>query len=201
MNVKYKIILLGDTNVGKTTLYNAFNTKKVDSVPILNTTGSTCISKNIELSNNEMVEVQIWDTAGQETYRSITKTYVRDANVAIICFDESAFDSIANWVEFVREDNSACHFVIALTKTDLIENSALEDITNNVNNLIKNRIDNSQTQVSTPFLATSGKTLENVDELFKKAAEFSIADKELIQANDNNVDLEENNQTDSKCKC
>ena len=100
MNVKYKIILLGDTNVGKTTLYNAFNTKKVDSVPILNTTGSTCISKNIELSNNEMVEVQIWDTAGSEKYRAVNSVYYHNAMGGILVFDltdRKSFESLEGW--------------------------------------------------------------------------------------------------------
>ena len=83
----YKVVLLGDTNVGKTAILTRFAKgtfrKEMDS-----TIGAHFMSKIVTLPTSDVkVKLQVWDTAGQERYRSITPIYYRDAAAAIVVFD------------------------------------------------------------------------------------------------------------------
>jgi small GTP-binding protein len=82
----FKIILIGDCNVGKTSFLYKFvenyNTKVYEP-----TIGVDFNSKIVEDSNNNKIKLHIWDTAGQEKFRSIVETYYRDAAGVILIYD------------------------------------------------------------------------------------------------------------------
>ena len=76
-----KIILLGNTETGKTSLINAYEGKKfVDES--LATFGSQFIKKDLEI-NGKTYNIQIWDTAGQERYRSVNKIYIKGSSIVL----------------------------------------------------------------------------------------------------------------------
>ena len=99
----YKIILVGDSGVGKTCLLSMYVKGECTS-PIPTIAVEFC-TKEIELENNYKVKVQLWDTAGQERFKSLAMTYYRKAYGILLLFDitkRSSFISCKNYLEEVR---------------------------------------------------------------------------------------------------
>lgn len=199
----YKVVLLGDSAVGKTTIFSTFKLGHPDPNKILPTTGPSFLIQTIELSNNQKIDLQIWDTAGQERFKSLAQNYYRDAKVVIVCFEK--IESIMNWVSLVREHNPVCHFIIALTKKDAISTEKCDEIEKQVKDLIAKEIDNNDFQKEpknkTQYIATSGTLNENISELFQIAAEFYLSDETPAQANVIDINPQPNNdqQKDKSC--
>lgn len=97
----YKIVLLGDSSVGKTSLVHRFTTDSFDP-HLANTIGAAFISKE-HTSKDRTIKFEIWDTAGQERYKSLTPMYYRNAKVALVCFDlsqaQDSFERARYWIE------------------------------------------------------------------------------------------------------
>lgn len=116
-----KVVLLGDMAVGKTSIVLQIYKGKFDpaSTP---TVGVSYVTKIVE-SKKGPIELHIWDTAGQEAFRSVIPSYLRGSNAAlIVCAidDSSSIDHLQNWVDFVREHNDTCENIyIILNKIDL----------------------------------------------------------------------------------
>ena len=118
---KIKIILLGETGVGKTNLINVFFNKHFNDDS--DTTFSPEFSqKKIKIGNNSYI-LDVWDTAGQEKFSSITKIFVKGAHIVIFVYDitnEKTFKKLPFWVKTVEEllwENSI--FGLAANKIDL----------------------------------------------------------------------------------
>lgn len=100
----YKVVLLGDSSVGKTSLVHRFTTDCFEP-HLANTIGAAFISKEYKCPNSpdsRTVKFEIWDTAGQERYKSLTPMYYRNAKTALVCFDMSSTDSFERakyWIE------------------------------------------------------------------------------------------------------
>ena len=120
----FKMILIGDTNVGKTNILSRYINNTFSEVT--KSTVGVELGTKVEKINNKKIKVQIWDTAGQERYKSITKTYYKGAKGAFIVYDITKKDSFKNvdkWIqdlkEFGDEDTS---ILIVGNKSDLEEN-------------------------------------------------------------------------------
>ena len=103
-----KVVLLGESSVGKTSIIarfidNSFNQNSIT------TTGASYATKSMLFKDykNQVIKFEIWDTAGQEKYRSLTQIFYKDASIAILVYDitnESSFDEIKNyWYEQIKE--------------------------------------------------------------------------------------------------
>ena len=118
----FKFILIGDSTVGKTCLLNTFveGNFKTSSEP---TIGVEFGSKLINCKNNTKVRLQIWDTAGQESFRSITRSYYRGAIGAILVYDltnEDSFKAVPKWLTDCREHtNQNLSTILVGNKCDL----------------------------------------------------------------------------------
>ncbi|WPK24442.1 hypothetical protein PUMCH_001716 [Australozyma saopauloensis] len=101
MPLPYKVVLLGDSSVGKTSLVHRFIADAFNP-HLANTIGAAFISKDYT-HNERTVKFEIWDTAGQERYKSLTPMYYRNALVALVCFDlgvpEASFERAKYWIE------------------------------------------------------------------------------------------------------
>ena len=121
-----KCVLLGETAVGKSSLINRFvsNTFKSD---FTSTMVGYCSTKQVYYEKTDQkINYEIWDTAGQEKYRSLTKIFYQDSKVTLLVYDitrKDSFEAIKNyWYTEVR-DNSPQDVIIAIVgnKSDLYE--------------------------------------------------------------------------------
>ena len=124
-----KVILLGDCGVGKTNIILRFMKDEFDEDSIT-TTGSSYIMKKIE-KDNITYRLNIWDTAGQEKYRSLTKMFLQDANIIILVYsivEEITFDNLDYWYNTII-DNCGEDIVIAIVgnKHDLYFEEAVDE--------------------------------------------------------------------------
>ncbi|XP_051777499.1 ras-related protein Rab-43 [Erpetoichthys calabaricus] len=99
----FKIVLIGDAGVGKTCVVQRFKSG-IFVERQGNTIGVDFTMKTVDIQGKR-VKLQIWDTAGQERFRTITQSYYRSANGAIIAYDiskSSSFHSVPRWIEDVQ---------------------------------------------------------------------------------------------------
>jgi len=159
----FKYIIIGDTGVGKSCLLLQFTDKRFQPVHDL-TIGVEFGARMISIDNRQ-IKLQIWDTAGQESFRSITRSYYRGAAGALLVYDitrRETFNHLTRWLEEARK-NSSSNMVIMLigNKSDLDGRRAVstregEEFARE-NGLI--------------FMETSAKTAANVEQAFIKTAE------------------------------
>ena len=124
-----KIILLGEAGVGKTNLIRVAIGKEFESNTQSTLTSSYCEAK-IEL-NNKIYRYFLWDTAGQETYRSLNKLFIKDSKIIIIVFainDKPSFEQVDYWHKSVKELLGDEGYTIALVgnKSDLYEEEVVK---------------------------------------------------------------------------
>ena len=99
-----KMILVGSSGVGKTNLINSLIDEKFQAITLA-TSSSTYVVKKIMI-NDKLYEVEIWDTAGQEKFYSLTKIFIRGAKLVICVYDitqRKTFEEIDHWINTVNE--------------------------------------------------------------------------------------------------
>ena len=127
-----KIVLIGESSVGKTTIISQF----IDKIFLeeLNITyGGSFSSKSVKCEDlNKTINLELWDTAGQERYRSVTKMFYKDADIVLLVYDitcKQSFEELKNyWMEQVIESSlKEAMLVIVANKSDLIEREQVEE--------------------------------------------------------------------------
>lgn len=117
----YKVVLIGDSGVGKSNLLSRF-TRNEFNLETKSTIGVEFATRSIR-TEGKTIKAQIWDTAGQERYRAITSAYYRGAVGALLVYDiskHSTFKNVSRWLTELRE-NADRNIVIMLVgnKSDL----------------------------------------------------------------------------------
>ena len=125
-NNLYKIILFGDSNVGKTSLISKYLTGQLQDYPMSTLTTEFAI-KLIEIDGGGYIKAQIWDTPGQEQYREITFHHLKKFVGGIIIYDitkRSTFNNVASWIKILKSKcEKDCIIVLVGNKLDLVENN------------------------------------------------------------------------------
>lgn len=171
----YKIIMLGESNVGKTsfcerTFLNNFD----DTIQTKPTIGLEFREKIIE-KNNVKAKICIWDTAGQDKYRAIISAYYRNADAIILMYDstnKSSFEKLDKWLDEIDKylDKTNVIFVLAANKSN--------ELINTNNNIVHSNVGKTYANdINAEFFEISVKDNFNCDNLIK-----SITDK-LIESN------------------
>ena len=100
-NPKYKLIFLGDQSVGKSCILNRFlNDTFIEEYQA--TIGLDFQSKNVQIDNQD-IHLLLYDTAGQEKFRSLIPMYTRDANIILLVYDISNRDSFTNLTHWLKD--------------------------------------------------------------------------------------------------
>ena len=125
-----KIILLGETGVGKTNLIRVFFGMEFKE-NFLSSSSSDCFEGELKY-NDKSYKFFLWDTAGQEKYRAINKMFFRDAKIILIVYsivDKHSFDEVDFWIKYVKENLKNEKYIIALiaNKNDLYEEQIVMD--------------------------------------------------------------------------
>ena len=176
-NYLLKYIIVGDAAVGKSNLLLRYTHGQFREEYQL-TIGVEFGSNNVNI-NDQIFRIQIWDTAGQENFRSITRAYYKNSACALIVYDISrraSFESISSWIEDCKNSSpKSIMMVLVGNKADLEEN---REVT-------KEEGQELAEKYGLLFFETSAKSGQNVEEVFKKSAE-AIAKK----IEDNYYDLD-----------
>ncbi|KAK6759147.1 hypothetical protein RB195_016392 [Necator americanus] len=154
----FKLLLIGDSGVGKSCLLLRF-ADDTYTESYISTIGVDFKIRTIEL-DGKTIKLQIWDTAGQERFRTITSSYYRGAHGIIVVYDitdQESFNNVKQWLQEI--DRYACENVNKLlvgNKCDLTAKRAVET------QAAKDYAD----QLGIPFLETSAKSSTNVEQAF-----------------------------------
>ena len=128
--IPIKFIIIGSVSVGKTSLLTRYATGTFQNMT-KSTSNASYISK-IKDVNNQKYEIKLWDTAGQEKYRSLTKIFIKEAKIALLVYaidDLNSFNDLNIWLNMVKEINSDNIILgIAANKADLYKNSKVSDL-------------------------------------------------------------------------
>ena len=166
--ISCKIVLLGETGVGKTSIITRYIANSFSQV-VMTSTGSSFFSKKIEINENKRVKLQIWDTAGQEKYRSLAKIFYQSASVAILVYDVTLKNTFDNLKEFWAGE----------VKTNAPEDIILAIAANKSDDYINQQVDNQEGKdlaksLNAIFVCTSAKLGNGIDDLFRMVAEKFI---------------------------
>ena len=172
----FKYIIIGDAAVGKSNLLLRYAHGQFKPEYQL-TIGVEFGAKNIEI-RNKTYRIQIWDTAGQENFRSITRAYYKNSVCALVVYDISSrdsFNNVSTWIEDCKNQSPKTIFMVLVgNKKDLEESRKVTfeegQSLAKINGLL--------------FLETSAKTAENVNEVFLTSAR-KILDNMIENGTDN----------------
>jgi Ras-related protein Rab-1A len=158
----FKILLIGDSGVGKSCLLLRFADDSWTETHI-STIGVDFKIKTLNI-DGKTVKLQIWDTAGQERFRTITSSYYRGAQGIILvydCTDKESFNNVKQWMGEI--DRYACENVNKLlvgNKCDLVDEKTVDT----------NTAKEFAAGYEIPFIETSAKTAHNVEQCFVSLA-------------------------------
>ena len=169
-----KLALLGEASVGKTSILNRFMERDFNSNE-LNTIGIEQSRKKLELKlENQIIisTLKIYDSAGQERYKSIALNYIKQVDGIILIYDISnkeSFKCLYNWVKKIKENtNKEVKMIVVGNKIDLGKNVIEENEINEILNCIKKE------GYDTLYLESSAKENYNIEQIFNSINEKII---------------------------
>ena len=207
----YKIIIIGDTSVGKTALLSKY-LKGVFPTSPLSTVATEFATKIIQIKEGGYIKAQIWDTAGEEKYKSITYHHYKKSVGGLIVYDitkKSTFDNVKNWYnDLITKAEKGCIIALIGNKLDLIErNERKREVPKE--EALSYAEDNHML-----FYETSAFNGSNINDIFeelmqtiyterRKIPDFKERDKELD--NLTSINLKDKNQknflSENDCEC
>jgi small GTP-binding protein len=163
----FKILLLGDASVGKTSFtkrycYNMFNPSERLTI------GVDFHVKTIEL-NGKRIKLQLWDVGGEERFRFLLPTYCLGANAAFLLYDitrPSTLDNISEWITIVRQKGGQIPIMLVGSKLDLERSQRQIQREYGIQIAEKNDM--------ASFVEISAKENINVDNAFKVLTEITL---------------------------
>ena len=188
----YKILLLGDSSVGKTCFLMRYTENTFQEIH-MSTIGLDYKLKNVQLDDGRMVKIQIWDTAGQDRFRSITKNYYKGAHGIILLYsvtDKKTFENVRNWISQIKEEVSE--------KVTII--------------LVGNKIDDEEHRIVTEedgekmanefglqFFECSAKSGVNVDPIFNELVRKTVENYTKVGGKGETLNKKKNSQKKKCC--
>jgi len=174
--VMLKVIILGDSGVGKTSLMNQYVNKKF-SASYKATIGADFLTKEV-LVDDRLVTMQLWDTAGQERFQSLGVAFYRGADCCVLVYDVNnakSFETLDSWrdeflIQASPRDPDSFPFVVLGNKIDVDERKrAISQ---------KRAMAFCQSKGGIPYFETSAKEAVNVEQAFEVIARNALAQEE-----------------------
>ena len=200
-NISCKVVLVGDTGVGKTSIIERYINDKYDENQ-KTTLVSSYTFKKIDIKKyNKSVSLDIWDTAGQEVYRSLSKNFYLNASIGILVYDisrKASFESIRDyWYEQLKTfGEEKMIFDVVGNKTDLFQREEVPE--NEARNFAKS--------INAGFHLVSCKDCVGIKDLFEDCGRKYLEDNDLIKEdsnkkNKNKIVLKEDKKSEKKKCC
>ena len=200
-NISCKVVLVGDTGVGKTSIIERYINDKYDENQ-KTTLVSSYTFKKIDIKKyNKSVSLDIWDTAGQEVYRSLSKNFYLNASIGILVYDisrKASFESIRDyWYEQLKTfGEEKMIFDVVGNKTDLFQREEVPE--NEARNFAKS--------INAGFHLVSCKDCVGIKDLFEDCGRKYLEDNDLTKEdsnkkNKNKIVLEESKKREKKKCC
>ena len=126
-----KVVLIGESGVGKTCIINQFMNGKFNADSLATLSAQFC-RKNIAFSGDKNITFDIWDTAGQEMFRSLNRIFYSNSKVVVLVYDvtnKKSFDELKNywWGQIKENCNNNIIIALAANKCDLYEQRQVSD--------------------------------------------------------------------------
>ena len=161
-NYLFKYIIIGDSAVGKSNILLRYIHDKFNE-DFQSTIGVEFGAKNLKIED-KIYRIQIWDTAGQETFRSITRAYYKNSVCACVVYDitnRNSFQNIKSWIEDCRKQSPKTVFLVLIGNKVDLENRREVSYEEGSIYAQKNGM---------LFFETSAKTGKNIEEIFIKSS-------------------------------
>lgn len=190
-----KILIIGESAVGKSCLLLRYTDKKFSDA-FMTTIGVDFKTKYLTIDGEE-IKLQIWDTAGQEKFRAITKAYYRGANGILVVFDLTRPDTFLQtsmWIESIKDSTTDVIDVILVgNKSDLERKVSVEEA------------EETARQFGVKYFETSAREDKNINEAFDYLATKAYRRLKASENNQANQVIDKpvviNRQTEQKKKC
>lgn len=193
--INFKIILVGDVSVGKTSIIGRYINNAFDD-DYQCTIQAEQQSKVIKEDENTSIKLNIWDTVGQEKFRAVTRQYYRDCHGAIIVFDltkRSSFEQMKIWLEDIKNyGNNDTVIIIMGNKSDL---TAEREISSNE---IKEKLNELNDDYL--YFEVSAKNGNNISMAFDKLKKLIMENRKANENKDNNEVKNKKGKNDKKEK-
>ena len=178
-----KVITLGTCGVGKSSILTRYNNNTFDD-NIISTIGLNIIMKEIKLKNGENIELKLVDTAGQEKYKALSKSYFKNVDAVLFIFsinNEKSFEEVKSWIDLFNENyNGKANIPKYLVGNKL-------DLERKVNKDLVNEFINENKKYK--YFETSAKENIGINELFEDLAEnlYEVQIKENTKKKSQNI--------------
>ena len=192
----FTIITLGNSGVGKTSILRRFSLDIFDE-NVLSTIGISFGNKEIILKNGKKMQLKLLDTAGQEKYKSLAKTYIKNASGVLFVFslnEKESFDDMMKWINLYNDNKNKSDVprILVGNKSDL-ERKVEKDV---IDKFLEKNTD-------LKYVETSAKENTRINELFQEISEKLFQEYEKKgKKNQKNIKIDK--QKDKKkplCKC
>ena len=158
---RQKIIFCGDAGVGKTSIINSFMSQKFQDEyePSI---GVDFFSKTVRYKDR-LIKLQIWDSAGQEKFRSLIPNYIRGSSLIFLIYDISnklSYEHIPDWIQFIKNVDNNGIIILVGNKIDL----------NDKREILSEQAEKIAECFNIPYIETSAKDGTNILLLFEELA-------------------------------
>ncbi|EAX84362.1 small GTP-binding protein, putative [Trichomonas vaginalis G3] len=190
MSITAKVVLVGDSRVGKTSILHRITTGDSNFRSIKPTISGNSERIPIEVDGKK-VTLDIWDTAGTEAYQSLAPMFARNAQVCLCVFDlndQASFDSIPGWIQMMEASEDIPYYYIIGNKSDLETKIPQEQLDTYINHS------------SYRYYQVSALTGYQIDVLFDDIAR-DVSQNEAATAQKENINLESQPEQNQKGCC